>query len=324
MNTYIEFIVYELKLAFRYRSALLTNYLFPICLFITFGEVFRPPPTNAATQANLQTLYTSGYLNMALLLSALGNGLWGTGMRSVNERENNRLRRLKVTPVSPLPLLTGLMVAGWVMFMLMGFGLAVAAHFRYGMRVPKQWPALILFVSLGSFAFRSLGLIVASVANSTQEANVLTNVLFLPMLFLSGATIPLGLLPQSIRAAATFAPSYHMMQLCQSIFQPWAGGQAQWQSVAALAGVTALCMFIALQLFRWDKDQKVRPVAKLLVVTALAPVLLLGVHQIRHGQYAPVEWYLNQSRSSEKGISGQTAPAIGEQAPSGQLRSEPR
>ena len=40
-----------------------------------------------------------------------------------------------------------------------------------------------------------MGMIVASVVNSMQESQIIVQLLYMPMLMLSGATIPLTLLP---------------------------------------------------------------------------------------------------------------------------------
>jgi hypothetical protein len=50
----------------------------------------------------------------------------------------------------------------------------------------------LLFVCLGAIAFRSLGLIIAAVVNSSQESNILIQPIYMTMLFLSGATNPGG------------------------------------------------------------------------------------------------------------------------------------
>ena len=52
--------------------------------------------------------------------------------------------------------------------------------------------SLFVLCSIGVCSFRALGLILASVANTQQEANILIQSLYMPMLFLSGATIPAG------------------------------------------------------------------------------------------------------------------------------------
>ena len=50
-------------------------------------------------------------------MGILGNGLWGAGMRAVQDREANILRRFKVTPISPLPILVAAMVSGWLLYL---------------------------------------------------------------------------------------------------------------------------------------------------------------------------------------------------------------
>ena len=52
-----------------------------------------------------------------------------------------------------------------------------------------------MLCSLGVCAFRAIGLILASVTNTMQEATILIQILYMPMLFLSGATIPAAILP---------------------------------------------------------------------------------------------------------------------------------
>jgi ABC-type multidrug transport system permease subunit len=304
VNTYYAFIEYELKLTFRYRMAIALNYLFPICLFVGYSEMFRPAGLSAGGPGNGGAVYVGGFFNMCLVIAALSNGLWGTGLRAVSERENNILRRFKVTPISPLPLLVSLIVSGWAVFMPIGIVLGLFAHLRYGMPFPAAWPSLLLFISLGVVAFRCLGLIIAGVANSTQETNAMIQLLFMPMLFLSGATIPLGLLPLWARAIATFMPSYHLMQICQAVFQNNLSVGSELEAVTALTLTALLGAFVSWQLFRWDKDQKIRPAAKLLVLMALLPFAVLGAYQIQRGQYGQIEPYL----SSKPGAWG-TSPA---------------
>ena len=49
---------------------------------------------------------------MVLVIGILGNGLFGAGMRAVQEREENILRRYKVAPITPVPMLVASMVTG--------------------------------------------------------------------------------------------------------------------------------------------------------------------------------------------------------------------
>jgi ABC-type multidrug transport system permease subunit len=65
---------------------------------------------------------------MVLTMGILGNGLWGAGMRAVQDREANILRRFKVTPISPVPILTASMAAGWLLYLPIVALLIAVAH----------------------------------------------------------------------------------------------------------------------------------------------------------------------------------------------------
>src|SRR6185503_1077535 len=87
------------------------------------------------------------------------------------------------------------LVAGWLLYMPVVLLLLGLAHFMYGMPWPARLGDLVLFVSLGIFGFRSLGLILAAVTNSMQESQLIVQLVFLSMLLLSGATFPFSMFP---------------------------------------------------------------------------------------------------------------------------------
>ena len=83
--------------------------------------------------------------------------------------------------------------------------------FIYGMAVPERLGSLIVFVSIAVLAFRALGLIIAAVVNSMQESQIVIQLLYMPMLFLSGATIPVSVMPPWVQIAANFLPAAKLM-----------------------------------------------------------------------------------------------------------------
>src|SRR5207245_10596777 len=134
------------------------------------------------------------------------------------ETEANILRRLKVSPIAPLPILTASMVAGWVLYLPVVITLLAVAHFKYGMAFPEHWISLFVMVTLGVCAVRALGLMLAAVTNTMQEAMIATQLLYLPMLFLSGATIPAAILPKWAQTVAEFMPAAYLVSGFQGIF----------------------------------------------------------------------------------------------------------
>src|SRR5215467_16209742 len=210
MKTYLELIKIDLKLALRLRTVIFFNYLFPLIFFFTFGTVLRAGGSiDGITQV----------ITMSLALGVLGSGLFGAGIRALQERELNILRRYKVTPITPGPLLTASMITGWVVFLPYIMLLLTLTHYRYGMAWPQHMASLLVFISLGLIAFRAIGLVVASVANTMQEGTILVQLLYFPMLFLSGATFPAEFFPPSLQIISNFIPATYYVQGIKAIVQ---------------------------------------------------------------------------------------------------------
>jgi imidazolonepropionase-like amidohydrolase/ABC-type multidrug transport system permease subunit len=266
MRIYLALFKSNMRLTLRDRGVLFFNYLFPLIFFFAFAEMFH-----AGVGAGV-----AYFVSTVLVMGILGNGLWGAGMRSVQEREANILRRFKVTPISPLPILVASMLSGWLLFLPMLLLLVGLAHYLYAMPIPRNWFSLFLMASLGVCSMRAIGLILAAATNTMAEATIAIQSVYMPMLFLSGATIPAALLPKWAQTLAQFMPATYLVSGFQGIFFR---NQNLWDNapaVAALLLTTALGLFLAVQLFRWEKEEKIRPRNKLWVLAVLAPFVIMG------------------------------------------------
>lgn len=269
MRAYLALFKSNMRLTMRDRGVLFFNYLFPLIFFFAFAEMF-----NAGLGSGI-----AYFVSTVLVMGILGNGLWGAGMRSIQEREANILRRFKVTPISPLPILMAAMVSGWVLYLPVVVILVGLAHFIYAMPLPQNWLSLFVMASLGVCAFRAIGLILAAVTNTMQEATIAIQILYMPMLFLSGATFPAAMLPQWAQTAAQFMPATYLVTGFQGIFFRNQNVLDNASAAAALLLTAVLGMFLAVQLFRWEKEEKIRRRNKLWVLAVLAPFVVMGVWQ---------------------------------------------
>jgi ABC-2 type transport system permease protein len=273
MKAYLELIKIDLKLALRLRTVIFFNYLFPMIFFFTFGSVLG---------ARNSLANTTLVVTMSLTLGVLGNGLFGAGIRALQERELNILRRYKVTPITAGPLLVASMVTGWMIFMPYIVLLLTLSHFIYHMPWPQHMASLLVFISLGLVAFRSIGLVVASVANNMQEGTILVQLLYFPMLFLSGATIPTRSFGPALQVISEFIPATYLVKGVQGIML-----QGNWLwDVRTAAGAMIVTMFlgwfVGMKLFRWEKEEKIRASAKLWVLAVLVPFFVMGAWKGLH------------------------------------------
>ncbi len=270
LKPYITYILTTLRLTLRDRLVLFFNYLMPLIFFFAFGEGF-----GARTSAGS----LSQVVTMVLMLGVLGTGFFGGGLRATMERESGILRRFKVAPITPAPILAASIITGWLVFLPTVLFFLLVARIRYGMEFPSSTLSLIVMVSLGVMAFRSVGLIIASVVNSMQESQIVIQLLYLPMLMLSGATIPLSIMPDWLQTIAQFLPATHLYLGMTGIL---VRGESLWQNVVpvlAMLVTIAVGVFLSMKLFRWEKEEKLKPSAKLWVLAVLAPFLLIGAWQ---------------------------------------------
>ena len=101
IKAYLSLIAIDIRLALRQRAVIFFNYLFPLVFFFIFGSVFRARSDVGAA---------AYVVTMSVTLGILGNGFFGAGVRAIQEREMGILRRYKVTPITPAPLLVASMV----------------------------------------------------------------------------------------------------------------------------------------------------------------------------------------------------------------------
>ena len=269
MKAFLALFVIDLKLALRNKSVLVFNYFFPLVFFFAFGQMY------GAKQGTVVLLV----MTMVTTIGILGNGLFGAGMRAVQEREANVLRRYKVTPITPVPLLMASMITGLILYLPSVIITLFLANRLYGMHVPPNLFSFFIFVCLGSLALRSVGLIIAAVVNSTQETMLLIQPIYMGMLFLSGATIPIVLFPNWLQIVTQFIPATYLVIGIGGILQRGESVAQNWLPVVALVITAFVGMFIATKLFRWEKEEKLRPAAKLWVAVVFIPFFLLGGYQ---------------------------------------------
>ncbi len=269
MKAFLALMQNDLRLALRNRAVVFFNYFFPLTFFFIFALLLQANQGSAINRV----------ITIALGFGILGNGLFGAGMRAVMDREANVLRRYKVTPITPVPLLVASMIVGALLFLPTVIVTLFLAHQFYGMEVPPNLVSFFLFVIVAAIAFRALGLIIAAVVNSSQESNLLIQPIYMVMLFLSGMTIPISMFPDWLQRVTQFVPATYLMSGMAGIIQRHETLLQNWAATAALLVTAVIATFIATKLFRWEKGEKLRPAAKLWVLVSLVPFLLLGAYQ---------------------------------------------
>jgi len=279
-------------LALRNRAFLFFSLVMPLAfLFLYLGIFGRGNPAEAT--------YLMGPV---LGLTVIGS-FWGLSVQLVMFRVQGILRRFRLAPVGPGAMLASSILSNYILTLPTVILEFLLARWIFHMdRFGNLW-GVWAFVTLGTVTFAAFGLIVASVTNTMQETQVINNAIWFVFLFLSGATIPLPVLPAWVQGFAVFLPPTYLITGLQRVL---VAGATLWQvraELIALAAGSALAFFISMQLFRWEPEEKVTGQAKAWAAATIVPFLLLGVWESAQGQLR------NDSKAMFESLQKRAAPA---------------
>jgi ABC-2 type transport system permease protein len=264
----------RIQLTLRNKMFLFFTVLMPFGFFFLYAGVF----------AKGQPLFVKFLLGPVVALTVMGS-FWGLSAALVTFREQGILRRFHVTPVTASDMLASSIVANYILMFPTVFLEFVFARAIFHVTNFGDLLATFILISIGTLSFASLGLVVASITNTMQETQVINQLLWLPLIFLSGATFPLVFLPKMVQKVSLFLPATYLVQgLRRAIFE----SAPLWDhnvliSLGSLVCWAILTFFLSAQLFRWEPEVKVRRNAKLLVIATVIPFLLLGLWENKFG-----------------------------------------
>ncbi len=260
----------RIRLAMRNKMFFFFLIVMPFTFFFLWlGVIAQGIPQKAAF-----------YLGPVLAFNVMGS-FWGLSATLVAFREQGILRRFHVAPVTASDLLASSIVANFILTIPMVVTELILARVVFHVPSIGSPISLFLLISVGIISFGSLGLVVASVTNTMQETQVLNQLLWLPLIFLSGATVPLGFLPHIVQRFGLFLPATYLVNGLQQTIVNSATAWSRYAEILSLAVWACLTFFLSAQLFRWEPEARIPRRAKLLVAATAIPFLILGIVENR-------------------------------------------
>jgi ABC-2 type transport system permease protein len=209
---------------------------------------------------NFRTFIYPGVLGMSVLFTAIFSAA-----SIVWDREFGFLREMLVAPVSRAALVIGKCLGGATVATFQGIVILILAWLADVPYNPVLILTLIGELLLLSFTLTAFGVMMAARIKQIQAFMALTQMLVMPLFFLSGALYPLKGLPAWLSVVTRFDPiTYIVLPMRQAVFSrlhvsplavhalapsiTWGGWPVpQWLSLAivALMGLTMLTIAIA-------------------------------------------------------------------------------
>tara|TARA_B100000745_G_scaffold57224_3_gene33901 strand:- start:495 stop:974 length:480 start_codon:yes stop_codon:yes gene_type:complete len=136
---------------------------------------------------------------------------------------------------------------------------------------PAVWRVAVVLV-FGVWAFVPLGLIMGSAAKDMRSAPAISNLIFFPMVFMSGAAVPLEMLPGWLQGFGRMLPTTYLVQALEGVMVRGEGLSQQGFPLAVMLTSGFIAFGFNSLLFRWESTQ---PLGAKRIGTALAGLTLL-------------------------------------------------
>lgn len=247
MRSYTQLLAANLRLFLREPITAFFTLAFPVMLVLIFGGIYGNEPAPIFGGRGSMDVSMPGYA--ALILGAVG--LMTVVINTSSYREARILRRFRATPLRPLAYIAADVTANLVMTLLGMAGFLFVGWLLYRVRFEGNPVSVTLAILLSALAMFAVGYVIASLAPSARSAQVISMAVFYPMMFLSGAGLPLEILPASLRRVSDFLPLTYAARLLRGL---WFGDawRDHWVEAAVLGGILVLCTALAARLFRWE------------------------------------------------------------------------
>lgn len=144
----------------------------------------------------------AGFLSFPFLFSSMA----GAAEIIVSERLTGTLKRIRVSPTSPLSMLWGKTLAVLTQTSISIFILASLGYLLLNPRVNWNIPLLAPIMFLGSINGIAIGLLISSIARSPREASGAATAIAIILQFFIGAYFPVEMLPSYLQTIGRIIP----------------------------------------------------------------------------------------------------------------------
>jgi ABC-2 type transport system permease protein len=231
----------ERRMFWRNPTAAFFSFVLPLLFLFLFGAIF------SGDQETLDVI-VPGILGLSVM-STTFNAL---SMNITFLREEGVLKRIHGTPMPPVSYLAGVAANAVSNAAFQLVIVVLAGRLFFGIGWPKDWLELAVFAVVGVATLAALGVAFSHVIPNFDAAPAYTNIVFLPVIFISGVFYDVDTAPQFLTDIARVLPLTHVID---GFSAAMVSGAALSDHVGDLAVVAAWGLFgaiFAVRGFSWE------------------------------------------------------------------------
>lgn len=237
----------EARLLLREPVGVFFGLVFPALLLLGLGYLF--PGLDEPSPELDGGRFIELYPPVAIVLGLAMLGLAVIPPTLATYRQFGILRRLRTTPLHPARLLWAQMSVHSVVSIVAALAVIAVATLAFDIPLPELPLWFVLCFVLTAFAMFTTGLLIGSLAGSSQTAIAIGMAAFFPLLFFAGLWIPRELMSETLRTMSDFTP---LGAAVQAMNDAWFGVTPGLLHLGVLLAYSAIVGFAAVRFFRWE------------------------------------------------------------------------
>jgi ABC-2 type transport system permease protein len=173
------------------------------------------------------------------------------GAAVIRERERGTIEHLLVMPVRASEIVVAKIWAnGLVVMVAAALSLLIVVEQVLKVPIVGSVPLFLAGIAIYLFAITSLGILLATIANTMPQFALLAIPVFLTLNMLSGGPSPLESMPQPLQIGVQISPAMHFVRFSQSVLCRGAGLDSVWPQLCILVVLGTAFLALALARFR--------------------------------------------------------------------------
>ena len=234
----------ERRMFWRNPTAAFFSFTLPLLFLFLFGAIF------SGDQKTLNVI-VPGILGMSVM-STTFNAL---AMNITFLREEGVLKRIHGTPMPPISYLGGVTANAVSNATVQIVIVVLAGKLFFGLGWPKNWLELAVFCVAGVSTLAALGVAFSHIIPNFDAAPAYTNIVFLPVIFISGVFYDVDTAPPFLRDVAQVLPLTHIIN---GVSAAMVTGESLADNLGNLAVIVAWGIFgafFAVRGFSWQSKR---------------------------------------------------------------------
>lgn len=181
------------------------------------------------------------------------SGVFGAAGTIVDWKRDKLMRRLRLTPASVGTFLGAKISVNLVVAIVQTAVFLAVAAVGFGLQLSAWTWFAVPLVLLGTFAFLAIGVVIGGIAQTSPAAAGLSNLVTMPMAFVSGAFYPLALSPQWVQWISYASPMRYLNEALQSVVVYGESPAAVLPQIGFLAVFAVLVALVSWKTFKFDE-----------------------------------------------------------------------